>query len=45
VTRSVYDHLQDSFELESRGMVQVKGKGEIEAWLLHGELSRVEVSQ
>ena len=45
VTRSVYDHLQDSFELESRGMVQVKGKGEIEAWLLHGELSRIEVSQ
>jgi class 3 adenylate cyclase len=45
VTRSVYDSLHDSFEFESRGSVQVKGKGEIETWLLHGELSRVEVPQ
>lgn len=37
VTRSVYERLKDSFQLEGRGMVQVKGKGEIEAWLLHGE--------
>jgi class 3 adenylate cyclase len=43
VTRSVYNRLHDSFEFESRGAVQVKGKGEIEAWLLHGELSCVEV--
>lgn len=45
VTRSVYDRLHDSFEFESRGAVQVKGKGEIETWLLHGELSHVEVPQ
>ena len=37
VTRSVYERLKDSFQLEGRGVVQVKGKGEIEAWLLHGE--------
>ena len=37
VTRSVYERLKDSFQLECRGMVQVKGKGEIEAWLLRGE--------
>jgi class 3 adenylate cyclase len=45
VTRSVYECLQGSFEFERRGVVQVKGKGEIETWLLQGVLSRVEVSQ
>jgi class 3 adenylate cyclase len=38
VTRSVYERLKDKYDLESRGIVTVKGKGEIEAWLLHGEL-------
>jgi len=42
VTRSVYERLKDSFEFESRGTVQVKGKGETEAWLLHGHLHLVE---
>jgi class 3 adenylate cyclase len=37
VTRSVYEHLKGSFQLEGRGVIPVKGKGEIEAWLLHGE--------
>ena len=37
VTRSVYERLKDSFVLESRGLVAVKGKGEIETWLLHGK--------
>lgn len=45
VTRSVYERLKDSYEFESRGSVQVKGKGEIEAWLLHGQLRTAEVSQ
>ncbi|HYK37815.1 adenylate/guanylate cyclase domain-containing protein [Alloacidobacterium sp.] len=45
VTRSVYERLKDSFEFESRGVVQVKGKGEIEAWLLHGQLRAAEVLQ
>ena len=38
VTKSVYEQLKDQFEFECRGMVQVKGKGEIEAWLLRGQL-------
>ena len=42
VTRSVYERLHDSFEFESRGLVAVKGKGEIETWLLHGQLRPVE---
>ena len=45
VTRSVYERLQGSFDLQERGMVQVKGKGEIEAWLLQSELSTVEVQR
>ena len=43
VTRSVYERLKDSFEFENRGVVQVKGKGEIETWLLHGQLHAAEV--
>jgi class 3 adenylate cyclase len=45
VTRAVYERLKDSFEFESRGVVQVKGKGEIETWLLHGQLHAAEVAQ
>lgn len=44
VTRSVYEHLKNSFEFEKRGVVQVKGKGEIETWLLQGQLRNVEVT-
>ena len=43
VTRSVYEHLKDEFELEARGLIQVKGKGEIETWILHGHLQPAEV--
>jgi class 3 adenylate cyclase len=43
VTRSVYERLKNSFEFESRGVVHVKGKGEIETWLLHGQLRAAEV--
>jgi hypothetical protein len=43
VTRSVNEQLKNSFDLESRGVVQVKGKGEIETWILHGELAVAEV--
>jgi class 3 adenylate cyclase len=45
VTRGVYERLKDGFEFESRGIVQVKGKGEIETWLLHSELRAAEVSR
>jgi class 3 adenylate cyclase len=44
VTRSVYERLKGSFEFESRGVIHVKGKGEIETWLLQGQLHTVEVS-
>ncbi len=43
VTRNVYERLKDSFEFESLGLVQVKGKGEIETWLLHGQTHTSEV--
>jgi class 3 adenylate cyclase len=44
VTRNVYERLKDHYEFESRGMVQVKGKGDIEAWLLRGQLRAAGVS-
>jgi len=34
VTRPVYEALKDEFTFESRGAIDVKGKGSIEAWLL-----------
>jgi class 3 adenylate cyclase len=36
VTRATHDRLKDDFEFESRGLVAVKGKGEIETWFLVG---------
>ncbi|SKA32296.1 Adenylate cyclase, class 3 [Enhydrobacter aerosaccus] len=34
VTRPVYEKLKDKFSFEPRGMIEVKGKGSVEAWLL-----------
>ena len=34
VTRRVYETLKDEFVFESRGEIEVKGKGSVEAWLL-----------
>ncbi len=34
VTRSVYEKLKDLFAFEARGPIEVKGKGNVEAWLL-----------
>ena len=34
VTRCVYEALKDKFVFESRGTIEVKGKGVVEAWLL-----------
>jgi class 3 adenylate cyclase len=36
VTRATRDRLADRFDFESRGLVAVKGKGEIETWFLTG---------
>ncbi len=38
VTREVYEKLEGSFELVPRGAIQVKGKGEMETYLLKGEI-------
>ena len=34
VTRPVYEKLKDQFVFEPRGEIEVKGKGNVEAWLL-----------
>jgi class 3 adenylate cyclase len=34
VTRPVYEKLKDEFVFEPRGLIEVKGKGSVEAWLL-----------
>jgi class 3 adenylate cyclase len=34
VTRAVYEKLKDEYVFESRGAIEVKGKGKVEAWLL-----------
>jgi guanylate cyclase len=36
VTRPTYELLKDEFELERRGTIEVKGKGEMETWYLLG---------
>jgi class 3 adenylate cyclase len=34
VTRPVYEKLKDRFAFEPRGLIEIKGKGGVEAWLL-----------
>ena len=34
VTRPVYEQLRDKFVFEPRGAIEVKGKGQVKAWLL-----------
>jgi class 3 adenylate cyclase len=45
VMRKVHDQLEDTFLFEYRGFVKVKGKGEIETWILKGEQVAAEVHQ
>jgi class 3 adenylate cyclase len=40
VTREVHARLEGKFELEARGTVLVKGKGQMETYLLKGEADR-----
>jgi len=37
ITRATVDRLGDQFHVERRGLVDVKGKGQIETWFLLGE--------
>lgn len=39
VTRETYEKLKDQFEFQSRGTIFVKGKGEMETFLLKGSLT------
>lgn len=41
ITRATYDLINDEFECEPRGTVNVKGKGEMETWYLVGKRSPV----
>ena len=34
ITRSTYELIKDDFVLESRGTVNVKGKGDLEVWFV-----------
>jgi class 3 adenylate cyclase len=34
VTQATYELLRDEFELERRGTVPIKGKGDVETWYL-----------
>jgi guanylate cyclase len=34
ITRGTYELIKDEFVCESRGTVDVKGKGEMEVWLI-----------
>ena len=40
VTRATYELLRDEFELEARGTVPIKGKGDVETWYLVGPRAR-----
>jgi adenylate cyclase len=37
VTRATYELLRDEFDLEPRGTVPIKGKGDVETWYLVGQ--------
>jgi adenylate cyclase len=39
ITQATYDLIKDEFECEQRGVVQVKGKGDMETWFLVGRRS------
>ncbi len=36
VTEATYHHLRDKYQLEERGVVDIKGKGEMSVYMLKG---------
>ena len=38
VTRETYERLSDAFDMEPRGLIEVKGKGLIETWFVRAWL-------
>jgi class 3 adenylate cyclase len=44
VTQSVYEKLKDRYDFKARGRIEVKGKGQIQTWLLYPAPVRVSVS-
>jgi guanylate cyclase len=45
ITRATWELLRDDFVTEPRGLVDVKGKGEVEAWRLVGRNGRERANQ
>ena len=43
VTRATYELLKDDFDLEARGTVPIKGKGDVETWYLVGRRAAASV--
>ncbi len=39
VTRATYELLRDEFDLQPRGTIPIKGKGDVETWYLVGPRS------
>jgi len=44
VSESVYQALRGEYQFEERGLVEVKGKGKLPAWILREEGVRTEAS-
>jgi guanylate cyclase len=44
ISVATYERIKDEFECERRGTIEVKGKGDLDAWFLHGRLTGVPLS-
>jgi hypothetical protein len=40
ITRATYEQIKGDFVCEPLGTIHVKGKGEMEAWQLYGDLEQ-----